>query len=76
MSFKDRHALEKLPARIAELQVEADRLRQVLANPDLYAKDPKRFAAASAALAKAEAELAEAEERWLELEMQREEFAG
>jgi ATP-binding cassette subfamily F protein uup len=76
MSFKDRHALEKLPGRIADLQVEAGRLRQVLANPDLYAKDPKRFAATSAALGKAEAELAEAEERWLELEMQRESLAG
>jgi ATP-binding cassette subfamily F protein uup len=76
MSFKDRHALEKLPGQIAGLQAEAARLRQVLANPDLYAKDPKRFDATSAALAKAEAELAEAEERWLELEMQREELAG
>jgi len=76
MSFKDRHALEKLPGQIAGLQAEAAQLRQVLANPDLYAKDPKRFAATSAALAKAEAELAEAEERWLELEMQREELAG
>jgi ATP-binding cassette subfamily F protein uup len=76
MSFKDRHALEKLPSQIAALQAEAARLRQVLANPDLYAKDPKRFAATSAALAKAEAGLAEAEERWLELEMQREQLAG
>jgi ATP-binding cassette subfamily F protein uup len=76
MSFKDRHALEKLPGQIAGLQAEVARLRQVLANPDLYAKDPKRFAATSAALAIAESGLADAEERWLELEMQRESLAG
>jgi ATP-binding cassette subfamily F protein uup len=76
MSFKDRHALEKLPGQIASLQSEAARLRQVLANPDLYARDPKTFGATSAALAKAEADLAEAEERWLDLEMQRESLAG
>jgi ABC transport system ATP-binding/permease protein len=76
MSFKDRHALEKLPAQITDLQREIARLRSVLADPDLYAKDLKTFTATSAALAAAEAGLAEAEERWLELEMQRESFAG
>jgi ATP-binding cassette subfamily F protein uup len=76
MSFKDSHALEKLPGQIAGLHAGIARLRQVLANPDLYAKDPKRFAATSADLAKAEAELAEAEERWLELEVQREALTG
>jgi ATP-binding cassette subfamily F protein uup len=76
MSFKDRHALEKLPGQIAALQAEVARLRQVLANPDLYARDPKRFAATSAALAQGESDLAEAEERWLELEMQREQLIG
>jgi ATP-binding cassette subfamily F protein uup len=76
MSFKDRYALEKLPAQISELQKEIARLRVVLADPDLYTKDLKTFTATSAALAAAEAGLAEAEERWLELEMQRESFAG
>jgi ATP-binding cassette subfamily F protein uup len=76
MSFKDRHALEKLPGQISVLQKDVARLRDVLANPDLYAKDPKKFAATGDALAKAESDLAEAEERWLELEMQRESLAG
>ena len=76
MSFNARKALEKLPGQIAGLQAEAARLRQVLANPDLYAKDPKKFAATSAALARNENELVEAEERWLELEVQREAHAG
>jgi ABC transport system ATP-binding/permease protein len=76
MSFKDRYALEKLPAQISDFQKEIARLRIVLADPDLYTKDLKRFMATSAALAAAETGLAEAEERWLELEMQRESFAG
>ena len=43
MTFKDRHALETLPARIAALQAEAARLSVALADPDLYARDPVRF---------------------------------
>jgi ATP-binding cassette subfamily F protein uup len=76
MSFKDVHALEKLPGQIAALQAEGARLRQAMADPDLYRKDPKRFAATGAALAQTETALAEAEERWLELEMQREALTG
>jgi ATP-binding cassette subfamily F protein uup len=45
-----------------------------MADPDLYARDPKRFADASAKLEKAQAELSASEERWLELEMLREEL--
>ncbi|HUZ64439.1 MAG TPA: ABC-F family ATP-binding cassette domain-containing protein [Acetobacteraceae bacterium] len=74
MTFKDRHALETLPAEIARLHAEAARHRAALADPDLYARDPKRFHAVTAALAAAEAALAAAEERWLELEMLREEL--
>ena len=36
MSFKDKHALETLPARIAELEQEIARLNTVLADGDLY----------------------------------------
>jgi ATP-binding cassette subfamily F protein uup len=72
MTFKDRHALEKLPGQIIDLQRDIARMRTAMANPDLYRTDPKTFAATSAALATSEAALAKAEERWLELEMQRE----
>ncbi len=72
MSFRDRHALETLPARIAALQSEIARLNAVLADPDLYARDPARFGALTTALAAAQDRLAAAEERWLSLEMLRE----
>ena len=52
------------------------RLQAVLADPDLYASDPAGFARAGAQLEKAAAELAAAEERWLELELLREEVEG
>ena len=74
ISFNDRRALEMLPARIAELQTQITGLNAVLANPDLYARDPRRFVATSQALAIARDELAAAEEQWLTLEMLREQI--
>lgn len=76
MSFKDKHALETLPARIAELETRVASLTGELADPDLYTRNPTRFAAVGKALEAAQAELAEAEERWLTLEMLREELEG
>jgi ATP-binding cassette subfamily F protein uup len=76
MSFKDVDALKKLPGQIAGLQADIVKLQALMADPELYAKDPKKFAAATDKLAKVEANLAAAEERWLELEMMREQIAG
>jgi ATP-binding cassette subfamily F protein uup len=73
LAFKDQHELEGLPARMRKLEAEIGKLREILADPGLYARDHARFAKASEMLAKAEAGLAQAEERWLELEMLREE---
>ena len=44
-----------------------------VADSAFYARDPAGFAKATEALATAQASLAAAEERWLELEMLREE---
>ena len=49
-------------------------LNAVLADPDLYARDPRRFVATSQALAIARDELAAPEEQWLTLEMLREQI--
>jgi ATP-binding cassette subfamily F protein uup len=76
MTFKDRHALATLPARIAALQSEVANLGAQLADPDLYARDPARFAATTAALDRAQSALTTAEEQWLTLEMLREEIEG
>ncbi|WP_020186375.1 ABC-F family ATP-binding cassette domain-containing protein [Methylopila sp. 73B] len=76
LSFKDQHALETLPKRIQALEAEIAKLAAKLGDPQLYARDPKAFAKTSDDLAKAEAEKAASEERWLELEMMREELAA
>ena len=51
-------------------------LQERLADPALYARDRAAFTAATTALAAAQAELATAEEKWLELEMLREDIEG
>ena len=76
LSFKDKHALETLPARIAALQAEIAAHQKTLAAPDLFRKDPAKFDETAKALQVAEAALQEAEDRWLELEMKREEIEG
>jgi ATP-binding cassette subfamily F protein uup len=74
LSFNEKHALETLPKSIAKLQTEIAKQQQHLDDPDLYAKDRAAFDKASGALAKAQTELQLAEDRWLELEMLREEI--
>jgi hypothetical protein len=49
-------------------------LNAILADPDLYARDQRRFGAATQALDVARDELVAAEEQWLTLEMLREEI--
>jgi ATP-binding cassette subfamily F protein uup len=72
LTFKDKHALESLPARIAKLEADIAKLSKTIADPNLYAKDRAAFDKASAALGKAQAELAQAEDDWLRLEELRE----
>ncbi len=76
LSFNEKHALETLPKRIAELEAKVRDLQGRLDDPDLYARDRDAFDAASTGLATAQSELAEAEEKWLTLEMLREEIEG
>ncbi|WFU29891.1 ABC-F family ATP-binding cassette domain-containing protein [Bradyrhizobium brasilense] len=74
LSFNEKHALETLPKTIDKLHNEIAKQQKLLDDPDLYTKDRKKFDAASAAIAKAQEELAAAEDRWLELEVLREEI--
>ena len=74
MTFKDKHALETLPARMEELQKDIETHQAILADPDLFKSDPAKFDAAAKAIQAAETALAAAEEQWLELEMKREEL--
>src|ERR1700719_276550 len=74
LNFNEKHALDRLPKTIAKLQAEIAKQQRHLDDPDLYKKDRKKFDQASDALAKAQKELHEAEDKWLELEVLREEI--
>ncbi|ACL56470.1 ABC-F family ATP-binding cassette domain-containing protein [Methylobacterium nodulans] len=76
LGFNEQHELKTLPGRIAALEAAVQKLSTALADPTLYARDPARFETISRGLATAEADLAAAEERWLTLEMRREELEG
>jgi len=74
LSFKEKHALANLPGEIAALQVSLRRLQKRLDDPGLYARDRQAFTQATEALGATQSQLAAAEERWLELELLREEI--
>ena len=76
LSFRDKHALDKLPARVEALQAEIGALQKTLADPTLYGSDPSAFEKKAARLAVAETELSIAEDDWIRLEMLREELEG
>ncbi|GGE37623.1 ATP-binding protein [Agaricicola taiwanensis] len=74
LSFEEQHALKTLPKRIATLEAEVAKLDAAIADPELFSRDPAAFNRAAEAATKARADLAEAEDRWLEIEMKREEL--
>ena len=76
LTFKDKHALETLPQEMEKLQVDIDKHQATLTEPNLFTADPDKFENAVQALDKAQANLAAAEERWIELEMLREQVEG
>jgi ATP-binding cassette subfamily F protein uup len=67
LSFTERHRLDALPGLIDRLGEEIARLSTLLAEADLYARDPARFRKASEALADRQTRLSAAEEEWLTL---------
>jgi ATP-binding cassette subfamily F protein uup len=76
LTFKDKHALEELPRRIAETEREIATLQEKLHDPSLYGRDPAGFATLSAKLAEAQQNLSAFEDRWIELEVLRDEIEG
>jgi len=74
LSYKDQRDYDLLPRRIEEIDAAIARDEAALADPDLYARDPRRFDALMAAIASARAKKEAAELRWLELAEQVEAF--
>jgi len=74
LNFNEKHALETLPKTMGKLRDDIARHQRRLDDPDLYQSDRKTFEEVSLAIANAQQELAAAEDRWLELEVLREEI--
>ncbi len=74
LSFTDRHLLESLPRKMDELSIAIDGFNRKLAEPGLFERDRETFERTAEELRSATAALAEAEEKWLELELKREEL--
>jgi len=67
LSYKDQRDLDLLPAEIEKIEAGIARDEAALADPDLYARNPDRFAALTRAIDDARARKEAAEMRWLEL---------
>ena len=76
LSFKDQRDYDLLPARIEAIEKEIARDEALLADPDLYTRDPAKFDALMRAIETARTEKDAAEERWLTLAEAVERLAG
>jgi ATP-binding cassette subfamily F protein uup len=68
LSFTEEHRLKELPSVMERLQAEIGKLEGLLAQPDLFTKEPVKFKKATEALVERQTALAKAEEEWLTLE--------
>jgi len=68
LSFTQKHRLEALPAELERLEAEIGKLEELLADPDLFTREPVKFKKATEALVQRQEKLAASEEEWLELE--------
>jgi ATP-binding cassette subfamily F protein uup len=76
LTFSQQHQLKTLPGEIDKLNRQIAKLQEELEDPDLYAREPKRFDKLMATLTDLQSRLSEAEDTWLELEMLAEEDAA
>ncbi|WP_283177907.1 ATP-binding cassette domain-containing protein [Gemmobacter sp. 24YEA27] len=67
LSFTEKKRLADLPSQMEKLEAEINRLSDLLAQADLFEREPVKFRKASEMLAEREAALAAAEAEWLGL---------
>ncbi|MCA0043691.1 ABC-F family ATP-binding cassette domain-containing protein [Celeribacter litoreus] len=68
LSFTEKHRLEALPAEIERLEAEIAKLGELLADPELFTREPVKFSKATEMLTERQTALDAAEEEWLMLE--------
>jgi ATP-binding cassette subfamily F protein uup len=67
LTYKDQRDYELLPARIEELETAIAKGEAILADPDLFTRDPQRFATILKGIENARGEKDAAEDRWLDI---------
>ena len=68
LSFTEKHRIEELPSVIDKITAEITKLEELLADPELFTKQPVKFQKAMDALVARQTALSDAEEEWLALE--------
>ncbi|MFT7485385.1 MAG: ATP-binding cassette subfamily F protein uup, partial [Candidatus Paceibacteria bacterium] len=68
LTFKEKHELEALPAKLEKLEGSKEDLHSAMAQPEFFKRDKEAIAADTTRLEQLEKELAAAYERWEELE--------
>ncbi|MFK7837803.1 MAG: ABC-F family ATP-binding cassette domain-containing protein [Sulfitobacter sp.] len=68
LSFTEKHRLEALPAELERLEAEIGKLEGLLADPELFTREPVKFNKATQALVERQEKLSASEEEWLLLE--------
>ena len=76
LSFKDVHRLKELEGLLETLPAQIEKQDAILADPNLYSRDPAAFDRAMKAAEKARTDLENAELEWLELEEKKAALAG
>ena len=67
LSYKDQRDLDRLPGEIERLEASIAADEEALHDPDLFARDPARFAELTERIARHRADVEAAELRWLEV---------
>ena len=76
LTYKDQRDYDRLPGEIERLEAAVSADEAALHDPDLYARDPRRFAELTERIARNRAEIEAAEVRWLEVAEMAEKLAG
>jgi ATP-binding cassette subfamily F protein uup len=69
LSFTQQHLLKSLPEDIEKIEAQLEKLQSDMNDPELYAKNPDKFAKLSAQITDLSTKKDAMEEQWLELEM-------
>ncbi len=71
LTYKDQRRLEEIETLVERIPAEIAKAESELADPNLYARDPKKFDSLMKRLEASQAQLAALENEWLELEERR-----